>query len=179
MVNNYFVLFQSLFSEELKPAEELRAQIIRLPQCPPPSPCWAWAVNLNGQAEACFWEANGIYFHWYKRMLMQWTSAESSVTISSDNPGAQVKQLTILKIKQNSLQAVENEKENSGCVYSVGLDRVHAPTLAQGSFQGLFERAWKLPISKGIIGSRKLLISFLSLNIVGWIHCLTYIHTHR
>lgn len=36
MVSNYFVLFQSLFSEELKPAEELRAQIISLPQCLPP-----------------------------------------------------------------------------------------------------------------------------------------------
>lgn len=100
------------------------------------------------------------------------------MTISSDNPGAQVKQLTILKIKQNSLQAVENEKENAGCVYSVGLDRVHAPTLAQAPFKGSLN-AQKLPISKGITGSRKLLISFLSLNIVGWIHSRTYIRAHR
>lgn len=146
MVNNYFVLFQSLFSEELKPAEELRAQIIRLPQCPPPSPCWAWAVNLNGQAEACFWEANGIYFHWYKRMLMQWTSAESSVTISSDNPGAQVKQLTILKIKQNSLQAVENEKETQG---------VFIPLVSTGCMH----QPWRRAPFKGSLNARESCLS--------------------
>lgn len=39
MVNNYFALFQSLFSEELRIAEELRAQITSVAATPPA--CWA------------------------------------------------------------------------------------------------------------------------------------------
>lgn len=133
MVNNYFALFQSLFSEELRIAEELRAQITSVAATPPA--CWAWAINPNGEAEACFWEANGIYFLWCKHMILlwQWNSTECRVTIKFWGPWGTSKTVYGFENETEFSAGSRKWKENARCVHSVVIEWAHAQTLVKDS----------------------------------------------
>ena len=69
-----------------------------------------WAVKIRScQAEAWFWEANGIHFLWYKHRITRWwwKTSECRMTMKFEEPWGTSGTVDNFEIKQNSPKGVE------------------------------------------------------------------------